>query len=92
MTTPKCVICPCEDITTTEIEDAIEAGLSDVESIKRYTGVATGACQGKICLPALRATIMRVTGKTVEEVGTMVHRPPLRPIPIGELAGEAPRE
>lgn len=88
MTTPKCVLCPCEDITTVEIEEAIEEGLSDVESIKRFTGVATGACQGKICLPALQALIMRATGRSIDEVGTIVHRPPVMPIPLGQLAGE----
>ena len=46
-------LCRCEDVTTTELAHALEAGLTTIEEIKRYTGLGTGPCQGKECLGAL---------------------------------------
>jgi len=46
----KTIVCHCEDITVGEIYDALAQGYGDIESLKRYTGIATGKCQGKCCL------------------------------------------
>ncbi|NIM19202.1 MAG: hypothetical protein GTO51_02355 [Candidatus Latescibacteria bacterium] len=46
----KTIICHCEDISIEELFSAVEQGYKDIESIKRYTGIATGTCQGKCCL------------------------------------------
>ncbi|HEV8360052.1 MAG TPA: (2Fe-2S)-binding protein [Candidatus Thermoplasmatota archaeon] len=84
----KRVVCPCEDVTDHEVEDAVALGHADLESVKRYTGVATGPCQGKQCLLSCTQLLSELTGKTPAEVGTIVHRPPTAPIPLGLLAGE----
>ena len=42
----KTIICRCEDITLVEVEEALALGYRDVESIKRYLALGTGACQG----------------------------------------------
>ncbi len=44
------IVCHCEDISLGELLSAIEQGYRDIESIKRFTGIATGPCQGKCCL------------------------------------------
>ena len=46
----KCLLCPCEDVTLSDVRHAIDKGYRDIESIKRYTGFGTGICQGKSCL------------------------------------------
>src|SRR4051794_38770182 len=38
----KTVVCACEDVTLHDVQDAMTRGLSDIESIKRYTGFGTG--------------------------------------------------
>ena len=48
----KAIVCACEDVTAAELEDAVGQGYGDVESMKRYTGLGTGPCQGKSCLVA----------------------------------------
>jgi bacterioferritin-associated ferredoxin len=54
----KTIICHCEDVSLGELLSAIEQGYKDIESIKRYTGIATGPCQGKCCLiQTLRALL-----------------------------------
>jgi bacterioferritin-associated ferredoxin len=82
------IVCPCEDVTDKDIGHAIALGHADLESVKRYTGVATGPCQGKQCLLACRALLVELTGKAPSEIGSIVHRPPVSPLPLGLLAGE----
>jgi bacterioferritin-associated ferredoxin len=84
----KRIVCLCEDVTDTEVADAVKLGHAEMESVKRYTGAATGPCQGKQCLVACQRLLRELTGKAPEEVGSIVHRPPLSPLPLGLLAGE----
>ena len=46
----KIILCSCEDITLEELHTALAQGYNEIESLKRYTGIATGKCQGKCCL------------------------------------------
>lgn len=46
---PKIILCHCEDVEIEELYSAIEQGYSDLETLKRYTGIGTGKCQGKCC-------------------------------------------
>lgn len=85
----KALLCPCEDITLREVEDAIRRGYATIEDVKRYTGLATGSCQGRLCLAPCVEVLARLTGKTPEEVGLIRFRPPLEPVPLGVLAAGA---
>lgn len=46
----KVIVCHCEDVTLDELYSAVRQGFTDIESLKRYTGIGTGKCQGKHCL------------------------------------------
>jgi NAD(P)H-nitrite reductase large subunit len=46
----KTILCHCEDVELDELHSAMDQGYGDVESLKRYTGIGTGKCQGKCCL------------------------------------------
>jgi len=46
----KTIVCSCEDITLDELYSAMGQGFCEIESLKRYTGIGTGKCQGKCCL------------------------------------------
>lgn len=87
MTTPKCMVCTCEDVNDVELRDAIRAGCADLESLKRYTGFGTGPCQGKSCLALARRILADETGETGEKLGTFTYRAPVQPIPLRYLAG-----
>lgn len=82
------IVCPCEDVTDHDVADAVRLGHADLESVKRYTGVATGPCQGRQCLLSCARLLGELTGQAPEAAGTIVHRPPTAPIPLGLLAGE----
>ena len=76
----KALVCPCEDVTTGEIEHAIEKGYRDLESVKRYTGFGTGMCQGKQCQAAVARMLERsVPAARAEELVAFTPRPPLFP-------------
>lgn len=80
----KTLACRCEDVTLHELEDALDRGYRDIESVKRYTGFGTGWCQGKGCL-ALCARYIHEHGG---EVGKPITpRPPYHPVPLAALAG-----
>ena len=86
----KTILCPCEDLTRAEVEDAIDDGHATIEDIKRYTGLATGSCQGKLCLQPCIELLARRTGKSPADIGLIRFRPPLEPVPLGLLAAAAP--
>lgn len=88
MTTPKCLVCTCEDVTEDELRDAILDGFADMESLKRYTGFATGPCQGKSCVVLARRILSEMTGEDESALGGITYRPPIKPVPLRFLAGE----
>jgi len=93
MVTPKCIVCTCEDVNDVELREAIEAGCTDLESLKRLTGFATGPCQGKACLTLARRVLHEATGATPESMGSITFRAPVQPVALRHLAGpdeEAP--
>ena len=88
MTTPKCMVCPCEDVNDVELREAIARGCRDLESLKRYTGFGTGPCQGKTCVTLARRILAEEVGKPEESLGAITFRPPVQPVPLRFLAGE----
>lgn len=90
MTTRKTILCPCEDVTAGEVREAIDHGYRDVESLKRYTGFATGPCQGKACLVHCRRLLAEELDVDPSELGAITFRPPVQPVRLAHLAGRDP--
>ena len=80
-------VCICEDVTEKDILDAIEEGFDDVQSLKRYSTVSMGPCQGKMCLKAYLGICADATGRSAQDTGSTTLRPPVQPVPMGALAG-----
>ncbi len=80
------VACPCEDVLLGEIEEAHRAGYRGIEVVKRYTGVGTGLCQGRYCLPDTLLLLARLEQRSPPEVGYITQRPPVHPTPLAALA------
>src|SRR5262249_37052536 len=79
-------ICLCEDVTDKDVRQAIAEGFDHIETLKRYTTVTMGPCQGKMCHRLSIDLCAAETGRTVEETGTTTSRPPAQPVPLGALA------
>lgn len=80
--------CLCMDVTTQEMEQAVEEGFDSVELLKRYTTIGMGPCQGKSCLAACVRYAAKLTGRTVPETGVPTSRPPWLPVELGLLAAD----
>lgn len=86
----KVILCRCEDVTLHALEEAVKAGYEDLESVKRYTGFATGFCQGKQCTALIARELVRLGGQA--PTSPITPRPPLHPLPLASLAGLCPED
>ena len=83
----KAIVCACEDVTVHDVESAIAHGFGDIESLKRYTGLGTGPCQGKSCeAGAMRICVQRGVLPKEAQVPFRA-RPPLSPAALAGYAG-----
>ena len=84
----KKIVCRCEDLTEEDIIAAIDEGYDDIESLKRYTGLSTGPCQGKTCLQHALRILAKKKKLKPEDLKLTTLRPPIDPILIDTLAGD----
>jgi sarcosine oxidase subunit alpha len=77
------------DVTAKDVKQAHLEGFRSVEHLKRYTTMGMATDQGKTSnIPGL-AIMAEISGKSMDEVGTTIFRPPYTPIPIGAFAGRS---
>jgi sarcosine oxidase, subunit beta len=86
MVVSKSFICLCEDVTVEELRTAIRRGYTDIEDLKRITGIGTGPCQGKQCLQVYREILAEETGTKIENIPLTTLRPPMIPTSFGAWA------
>jgi bacterioferritin-associated ferredoxin len=92
---PKEILCHCEDIEIDELYSAIRQGYGDLETLKRYTGIGTGKCQGKCCfvqtLRLLEALVSRSSDAPSGIAGDPANiriptlRPPVLPLRVNDI-------
>ncbi len=80
--------CLCEDVTQQDIGQAVAEGFDHIETLKRYSTVGMGPCQGKMCGVNFSATCARLTGRDLNAVGTTTARPPAIPVELAVLAAD----
>ncbi len=76
-----------EDVSSKDLVGAVKEGYDSIELVKRYTTVTMGPAQGKLETVNAVAVVAEATGRSIEETGTTVWRPPYAPISLGALAG-----
>ena len=86
MSHPKCILCRCEDVTLEEFREAYADGFTDFESLKRFTGLGTGLCQGKSCLGEAALELSRLRQVAPAKIRLTTIRPPGEPLTFAELA------
>jgi sarcosine oxidase subunit alpha len=67
--------------------DAAREGYDSSELVKRYTTATMGPAQGKLETVNTVAVLAEATGRSIEDLGTTVWRPPYAPVTLGALAG-----
>jgi len=83
------IVCRCEDVTIEDLKQAFSEGYRDLESLKRYTGFATGFCQGKCCLAHAARFLSALKGGDDTVADPTRTRPLLHPTPASRFAGAA---
>lgn len=68
---------------------AINAGMRNVEHIKRYTSIATGAEQGRLSSVVTNGVIAQALGTGIGELGVTTFRAPYTPVSFAALAGRS---
>lgn len=86
MSDHKIFLCRCEDVTLREFRQAYQEGFSEMESLKRYTGMGTGFCQGKGCLSEAAAELASLRDLPPEDIRLTNIRPPAEPLTFAQLA------
>tara|TARA_Y100001936_G_scaffold58361_1_gene57552 strand:+ start:229 stop:1650 length:1422 start_codon:yes stop_codon:yes gene_type:complete len=81
------VICRCEDITKKDVIGAVENGAKNLNQIKSWTRFGMGPCQGRTCQYAIAKVASQHLKCTVEDVGYLTGRTPLRPFPLDKAIG-----
>ena len=83
-------VCFCEDVSVHDIEQAIDEGFADVQTLKRYSTVTMGPCQGKMCgraLAGIRASYSANERDPFPGDTYTTSRPPYQPVTLSALAG-----
>lgn len=79
------VVCRCEEVTEDEVRAVIRNGYHSLEEIKRILRTGMGHCGGRGCLKVIARLIEEETGIPIALQKFPSSRPPLKPIPLGQL-------
>ncbi|KAA3664275.1 MAG: FAD-dependent oxidoreductase [Chloroflexi bacterium] len=77
-----------EDVTDKELKDAIAEGYDSMQLLKRYSTISMGPSQGKWASINTIHLAAGVTAQTIAQTGTTTARSPVRPLKLGNLAGQ----
>lgn len=89
--TAETIICRCEEVSAGEVRAAIGDGATNLDALKSWIRVGQGNCQGRTCGPLLARLLRQEAGCSAERAGCFNVRPPLKPVPLGELASGGSR-
>lgn len=80
------IVCRCEEITAGEIRRAVSNGARSLKAIKIMTRAGMGLCQGRICASSIAQLASQVSGLPAKTFGELVIRPPIKPVPLKDIA------
>lgn len=82
------VVCRCEEVTAGDLRQFVALGCSGPNQAKSFGRCGMGPCQGRMCGLTVTEVIAKARGVSAAQVGYYRIRPPIKPITLGELAGE----
>lgn len=85
----KVILCRCEEVTLQDIQETASNYKCSARELKLRTRAGMGYCGGRTCRPAVDAVLEQVLGgKPGHEIPLKV-QPPVRPISLSALGGQA---
>jgi NADPH-dependent 2,4-dienoyl-CoA reductase/sulfur reductase-like enzyme len=82
------VVCRCEEVTAGQLRSYVGLGCQGPNQTKSFGRCGMGPCQGRLCGLTVTEMIADARGVAPVDVGYYRIRPPIKPITLGELAGE----
>lgn len=82
------MVCRCEEVTAGEVRRFVELGCLGPNQAKSFGRCGMGPCQGRLCGLTVTEVIADARKVSPAEVGYYRIRPPIKPLTLGELAGE----
>jgi D-hydroxyproline dehydrogenase subunit alpha len=92
LATAETLICRCEEVSLSEVEDAIRDGNPSIGEVKRRTRLGMGRCQGRYCAPVLAALLAEKQGRPLDQMASFAPRAPIKPVSIADLTGCKPHD
>jgi len=83
------LICRCEEVSAGRVRAAVALGAQGPNQLKAFLRAGMGACQGRVCGPAVHALMAQARGVAPGSLEPLRTRFPTKPITVGELAGLA---
>ncbi|MFH5774796.1 sarcosine oxidase subunit alpha family protein [Paracoccus sp. NGMCC 1.201697] len=75
------------DVTVKDIKLAHQENMRPVEHLKRWTTLGMATDQGKTANVTALAVMAELTGRTINQTGTTIFRPPYTPVSLSVLGG-----
>lgn len=83
------ILCRCEEVTAGRVRAATALGAQGPNQLKAYLRAGMGACQGRVCGPAVQAVMAAARGVDPASLDGLRTRFPTKPVTVGELASLA---
>jgi len=83
------LICRCEEVSAGRVRAAVALGAQGPNQLKAFLRAGMGACQGRVCGPAVHALMAEARGVAPGSLEPLRTRFPTKPVTVGELAGLA---
>ncbi len=80
------IVCRCEEVTAAQIAETMGLGVEGPNQLKAFLRCGMGPCQGRMCGLTVSEMIAQARGVAPDAVGYYRLRPPVKPIPLKELA------
>jgi len=80
------IVCRCEEVTAAQIAETMSLGVEGPNQLKAFRRCGMGPCQGRMCGLTVSELIAQARGVSPDAVGYYRVRPPVKPIPLKELA------
>jgi NADPH-dependent 2,4-dienoyl-CoA reductase/sulfur reductase-like enzyme len=81
------IVCRCEEVTAKAIVETIGIGPEGPNQMKSFLRCGMGPCQGRLCGLTVTELIARTRGVAPDAAGYYRLRPPVKPVPLAEIAG-----
>lgn len=81
------IACRCEEVSVGAIRAAAADGIAGPNQLKTMLRCGMGPCQGRMCAATLTEILADAQQRPQAEVGTYRLRPPIKPVPLSEMAG-----